>query len=235
MFVGHFGVAFAAKRVAPRASLPLLLAAGGFLDLLWPILLLAGVERVRIDPGNTAFTPLDFTSYPWSHSALTTLGWGALFGGVVLAVTRDRAAALATGALVASHWVLDLVSHRPDLPLWPEGPTAGLGLWNSIPATVLVEGAIFLGGVWIYVRATRPRGAAGRWVLAGLVLLLGASYLANAFGGTPPPSGTVIAWVNLGGAALTLALAAWVDRRRTAAREPGSARASTGSARAGAS
>lgn len=214
MFVGHFGVAFAAKRVAPRASLPLLLAAGGFLDLLWPVLLLAGVEHVRIDPGNTAFTPLDFTSYPWSHSAVATLVWAALFGGAVLAVTRDRPSALATGALVASHWVLDLVSHRPDLPLWPEGPKAGLGLWGSVPATLLVEGAIFLGGVWIYLRATRPRSAAGRWVLAALVLVLAASYLADALAGTPPPSTEAIAWVNLGGMAITLALAAWADRRR---------------------
>ena len=232
MFVGHFGVAFAAKRIAPRASLPLLLVAGTFLDLLWPVLLLAGVEHVRIDPGNTAFTPLDFTSYPWSHSALTTLGWGALFGGVVLAVTRDRAAALATGALVASHWVLDLVSHRPDLPLWPEGPKAGLGLWNSIPATLLVEGALFVGGVWLYARATRPRRAAGRWALAVLVVLLAGPYVADAFAGTPPPSGEVVAWVNLGGAALTFALALWVEPTRTTAGAPASARASAGSAQA---
>ncbi|HYD42534.1 MAG TPA: hypothetical protein VEB43_17030 [Anaeromyxobacter sp.] len=216
MFVGHFGVAFAAKRVAPRASLPLLLAAGGFLDLLWPVLLLAGIERVRIDPGNTAFTPLDFLSYPWSHSAATTLLWAALFGVAVLAVTRDRATALVTAALVASHWVLDVVSHRPDLPLWPGGPKAGLGLWSSIAATLLVEGAIFLGGVWIYVRATRARGAAGRWGLAALVLLLAASYVADASSGAPPPSTEAIAWVNLGGMAITLALAAWADRRRTA-------------------
>lgn len=216
MFVGHFGVAFAAKRAAPRASLPLLLAAGGFLDLLWPVLLLAGVERVRIDPGNTAFTPLDFTSYPWSHSALATLAWAALFGGAVFAATRDRATALATGALVASHWLLDLVSHRPDLPLWPEGPVAGLGLWNSIPATLAVEGAIFLGGTWLYVRATRPRDGIGRWALAALVLLLGVAYLANAFGGAPP-SAAAIAWANISAAALVLALSAWADRHRRVA------------------
>jgi len=214
MFVGHFGVAFAAKRVAPRASLPLLLAAGGFLDLLWPVLLLAGIEHVRIDPGNTAFTPLEFTSYPWSHSALTTLGWATAFGLAVLAATRDRAVALAAGALVASHWILDLVSHRPDLPLWPEGPKAGLGLWSSVPATLLVEGAIFLGGVWIYVRATRPRDAIGRWALAALVLLLWGAYLASAFGGAPPPSAAAIAWANLAAAALVLALSAWADRHR---------------------
>jgi hypothetical protein len=216
MFIGHLGVGFAAKRAAPRSSLAVLLAAAMLLDLVWPVLLLTGIERVRIAPGDTAFTPLEFTSYPWSHSALLTIVWAALFAGAVWAATRDRAGALVAAALVASHWVLDVASHRADLPLWPGGPTVGLGLWGSVPATVAVEGAIFLCGVFLYVRATRPRDGIGRWVLAALVALLAAAYAGSATG-APPPSVQAIAIVNLASTALVLLLAAWVDRHRAAA------------------
>jgi hypothetical protein len=215
MFIGHFGVAFAAKRATPRTSLAVLVAATALLDLIWPVLVLTGVETVRVDPGNTAFTPLDFTSYPWSHSAATTVLWSALFGAAVLAATRDRVAAWISGLVVASHWVLDLASHRPDLPLWPGGPKVGLGLWSSVPATLAVEGALFAGGVWIYLRATRPRDRVGRWALAGLVSLLCAAYLSNRLG-PPPPSDTAVAWVGVAAAVILVPWAAWIDRHRTA-------------------
>lgn len=214
MFVGHFGLAFAAKRSTPRTSLAVLVAATALLDIIWPVLVLLGVEEVRIDPGNTAFTPLDFVSYPWSHSAVMTVLWSVLFGGAVLVATRDRAAAVVSGVLVASHWVLDLVSHRPDLPLWPGGPKVGLGLWSSVPGTLAVEGALFAGGVWLYVTATRPRDRAGRWTLAALVALLTAAYLSDRFGGPPPPSDTAVAWVGVAAAFVFVPWAAWVDRHR---------------------
>jgi membrane-bound metal-dependent hydrolase YbcI (DUF457 family) len=213
MFVGHFGVAFAAKRAAPRTSLAVLLAAALFLDVVWPVLVLAGVETVRIDPGNTPFTPLDFVSYPWSHSAPMTLVWSVLFGAAVYAFTRDRAGALICGLLVASHWVLDFVSHRADLPLWWGGPRVGLGLWYSVPATLVVEGAIFVGGVWLYLATTRPRDRVGRFGFAGLVALLALAYGADRFGG-PPPSVAAVAWVGVAAAVILLPCTAWVDRHR---------------------
>jgi hypothetical protein len=214
MFVGHFGVAFAAKRLAPRRSLATLVAAGTLLDLVWPILVLAGVEHVRIDPGNTAFTPLDFVDYPWSHSGAAAVLWSALFAGVVWLAARDRAGAVVAGLLVASHWVLDLVTHRPDLPVWPGGPRVGLGLWSSVPGTLLVEGALFAGGVWSYLACTRPRDAWGRWALAGLVALLGAIYLANASGGAPPPSAAAVAWVGVAAGVVFLPWIWFTDRHR---------------------
>ena len=166
MFLGHFGVGFAAKRAAPRLSLGVLFLAAQFIDLLWPTLLLIGVERVSIAPGITAVTPLDFEHYPVSHSLLAVVGWSVLVGGVCFVLRRSWREALLLALLVISHWFLDALVHRPDLPLAPVGDArVGLGLWNSLAATLLVEGSIFLGGVWMYARATRARDAAGRWGL----------------------------------------------------------------------
>ena len=131
MFVGHLALALAAKRVDSETSLGWFVAAVILLDLVWPILVLAGVERVSIIPGATEFTPLLFVSYPWSHSLAMSIVWGLLLA----ALWRIRGGSSRTAgllaALVVSHWALDLVTHLPDLPLWPpRGPRLGLGLWN---------------------------------------------------------------------------------------------------------
>src|SRR3954470_23167036 len=129
MFIGHFAVGFASKRAAPDTNLGILMLAPLFLDLLWPIFLLLGIESVRIDPGNTAVTPLDLHDYPWSHSLLMSLVWSALAGGAVWAAVRQFRPALVIAAGVFSHWVLDFVTHRPDMPLYPGSETyLGLGL-----------------------------------------------------------------------------------------------------------
>jgi len=216
VFVGHFGIAFAAKRAAPRTSLATLFAATAFLDILWPVLVLTGIEKVRIEPGITAWAPLDFVSYPWSHSAAMALLWSGIFGWVVLALSRDRGAGLACGALVFSHWILDFVSHRPDLPLWPRGPVVGLGLWYSVPATLVIEGAIFTAGIWIYASATQARDRVGRWSLVALVVLLTAAYLSDLWS-PPPPSEAVVAWTGVAAVIILLPWAAWIDRHRAAA------------------
>ena len=140
MFIGHFGLGFGAKRAAPAASLGTLFAAAQFADLLWPTLVLLGYERLEIEPGATTMTPLNFVSYPYSHSLLALCGWGLAFGGVYLAIRRSRIPAAVTIALlVVSHWVLDYVTHRPDMPLTPWGnDRLGLspdpGLLRSHPA-----------------------------------------------------------------------------------------------------
>ena len=213
MFIGHFGAGFAGKHFAPRVSLGALFLAAQFLDLLWPTLLLLGVERVAIVPGATVVTPLDFQYYPVSHSLLAVLGWAAVVGGAYFALRRDRRAAMLLALLVLSHWLLDAVVHRPDLPLTPFGETrVGLGLWNSLPATLLVELPLFLLGCWLYARATRPRDAAGRWGFWGLVGFLLLVQLGNLMG-EPPPSVTAIAWV--GQAQWLLVLwGFWLDRHR---------------------
>jgi hypothetical protein len=216
VFIGHFGVGFAATRVAPRVSLGLLVLAAQFIDLLWPTLLLLGVERVAIAPGITVVTPLDFQHYPVSHSLLGVVGWAVLIGGAYLALDRrGTREALVLALLVVSHWLLDLIVHRPDLPVTFTGDTRlGLGLWNSMAVTVLVEGAIFTAGVWLYARGTRARDAVGRRALWGLVAFLLVVYAANLLG-DPPPSATAIGWI--GQAQWLLVLwGFWVDRHRVA-------------------
>ncbi len=216
MFIGHFGLAFAAKRLAPRTSLGTLGAAAQWVDLLWPILVLAGVERVRIEPGNTAFTPLAFEYYPWTHSLLLVLLWAAGFGLAYRMRSRYARGAVTVAALVASHWVLDAITHRPDLPLAPGAEArVGLGLWNSVPATIAVEGAIFAAGVAIYVRSTRPRNRTGSLALWALVAFLVLAYAANVLGG-PPPSSTAVGVVSLSMWLIVLWLA-WADRNRDVA------------------
>ena len=216
MFAGHFGVGFAAKRFAPSGGLGVLCLAAQFIDLLWPTFLLLGWERVAIAPGVTAVTPLDFQHYPYSHSLLAAVGWGALLGCAYFALTRERRGALVVAALVVSHWLLDALVHRPDLPLTPFGEgRVGLGLWNSLPATLLVEMPIFIGGCWLYARATRARDAVGRWAFVGLVAFLLLIQAAN-LAGDPPPSVDAIAWA--GQAQWLIVLwAFWVDRHREAA------------------
>ena len=216
MFIGHFALGLAAKRLTPETSLATTLAAAQWPDIVWPVLVLAGVEHVTIAPGDTAFTPLRFDQYPISHSLLTVMLWGAALAGLHFARCRRPRAALLLGALVVSHWLLDFVSHRPDMPLTPWSPDRwGLGLWNSIPGTFLVEGSLFLAGLAIFRTASRPRDRVGRWAFGLLVAFLLVAYLASALG-PPPPSVAAVGWTTVAGALLLLPWAAWADRHRTA-------------------
>jgi hypothetical protein len=213
VFIGHFALAFAAKPAAPRASLGTLILAAQFLDALWPIFVLTGIERVEIAPGDTAFTPLAFVSYPYSHSLLATLVWAALFAGVYLALRRDRRGAWVVAVLVASHWLLDAATHRPDLPLAPGGGSLiGLGLWNSVPATLAIEGALFAVGLGLYLARTRSRDRTGSASLWALVIVLLLAYFGAAFGPLPP-SPQAVAWSGLAGW-LIVAWGYWIDRHR---------------------
>jgi len=214
MFIGHCAVGLAAKRIAPKVSLGTLVLSVQLLDLIWPILLILGIEHVRIDPGNTAFTPLDFYDYPISHSLLTVLAWGALFGAAYFMIRHYARGAWVLAAGVLSHWVLDAISHRPDMPLAP-GVSAyvGLGLWNSVAATMIVEGLLFAFGVAVYVRTTSAVDRTGRlafWTFAGFLFVF---WLLNIFG-PPPPDANALGWTGL---ALWLFVpwGYWIDRHRT--------------------
>ncbi len=213
MFIGHFGVGFGAKALAPKPSLGTLFLAAQFIDLLWPTFLLLGLERVRIAPGTTAVVPLDFVSYPLSHSLLTVCGWALLVAVVYQVFRHDRRGAMVLGCAVVSHWLLDAIVHRPDLPLVPGvSYLVGFGLWSSFTATLVVELGLFAIGVWLYVWVTEATHALGHWTFWGLVGFLVVVHAANLLG-PPPPNVTALAWV---GQAqwLLVALGYWIDRHR---------------------
>ena len=219
MFIGHFGVAFAAKKVAPRTSLGTFVIAAQFLDLLWPVFLLLGVERVIVAPGATAVTPLDFISYPLSHSLLGAFGWACLVAGIYKIVKSDSRGAACLWFVVLSHWLLDWLTHRPDLPLYPGSSTyVGWGLWDSRVETIVVECAIFFLGVRIYSRATHPRDLIGYIAFRTYVAFLFLVYLVNIFG-PPPPSEKAVAYAALG-MWVFVVWAYWVDRHRAAGPPP---------------
>ena len=215
MFIGHFGVAFAAKRAAPTVSLGTLFIACELVDLIWPALLLAGVESVAITPGITRFTPLDFQHYPWSHSLLMSVVWALVFGALYFAVRGRWLTAAVVALVVLSHWFLDLVAHRPDLPLAPGSDLkVGFGLWNSVAGTLIVEGALFVVGFRFYLAGSQAVDRTGHWALYGLLAFLLLAYVGAAFG-PPPPSVPAIAWVGLAGGLVTGAAGYWIDRHRT--------------------
>jgi hypothetical protein len=217
LFLGHFAVGFGAKAAAPGVSLGSLFLAAQFIDLLWPTLLMLDMEQVRITPAHPPGPPLEFVHYPISHSLLAVLGWAVLVGASHFLLRREHRSAWIMGLAVLSHWLLDLLVHYPDLPLHPgPSPMLGLSLWASPSLAMLLELGLFVLGVELYLSATRPVDATGKWALAGLALFLVVIQISNAVG-PPPPSVTALAWV---GQAqwLLVAWGYWVDRHRRPAK-----------------
>ena len=181
-------------------------------DGIWPLFVLLGLEHVEIRPGITAVTPFDFVSYPYTHSLVADLGWAALFAVVYGTLRKDWRGAIWLAALVMSHWILDVIAHRPDMPTWPGGPKLGAGLWNSVPATMIVEFLLFGAGVWIYSRSTAARDRLGPTLFWSFVITLVVIYFAAVFG-PPPPSELALAITGLL-AWLFVAWGYWIDRHR---------------------
>ena len=214
MFIGHFALAFAVKKVEPRVSLATTILAAQLADTFWPFLLLAGIERAPIAPGATAVTPMRFDHYPWSHSLLMLVVYGMLLGAIHFRAKRQLRAAVLLGLLVVSHWVLDYVTHAPDMPLSPwTTDTYGLGLWNSVTATVAVEGVLFAVGVGLALSATRGRDRIGRWGLAAFISFLILAFIANLYS-PPPPSIQAVGLMSIILPCVLLPLVAWIDRHR---------------------
>ena len=213
MLLGHYGVAFAAKRLTPRTSLGTLVLAAQWLDELWPIFLVLGIERVRVSPGSMAANPLDFVYYPFSHSLAMAIVWSLVVGGVYLLRRHDRRSAVIVGLLVLSHWILDFPMHAPDLPLWPgSSMKVGLGAWRSIPLTIVLELIVFIPGLVIYLRTTRARDRIGSWALWAMVVFLLFIFFSG-FSSAPPPPERAIGYTALG-LWLFVPWGYWIDRHR---------------------
>lgn len=213
MFIGHFGAGFTGKKFSKTASLGTYFMAAQWIDLIWPILLLLGIEKAEIKPGVTSVTPLDFTYYPFTHSLFGVIAWAVLFGMAYFLIKKNSRTAIILGLLVISHWFLDLLVHIPDLPIFPGfNLKVGFGLWNSFALTVIVEGLVFAVGAYLYFKVTKPKNKIGTYTLIGLIVFLVAMYISNLFG-PPPPSMEMVGIV--GNAQwLIILLAYWIDKNR---------------------
>lgn len=213
MFIGHIALALAAKRAAPRTSLGTLVAAAMLPDLVWPILVLVRTEQVAASPGQSPFTPLEFTTNPWSHSLLMGLLLGCIAGLVYAYRSLNIAGTLMIPLLAMSHWLLDWITHTSVLPLVPGGPPHGLGLWQSLPHAILLESILLIWGVLVYSRGTEARDRTGRYSFWLFVVFVSGLYLTEAC--VPAPSGaTLIALAAIATGALLCAWSVWFDRHR---------------------
>jgi len=213
MFIGHYGIGFAGKKIEKGPSLGIMFVAAQWLDLVWPVLVLAGVEKVSIQPGNTVLTPLNFESYPWSHSLLMAVVWGILFSLFYFARTKNRRASLLLLFLVFSHWILDWVTHRPDLQVTPFSEMrVGLGLWNYKWTEITIEALLLITGAYLYMSVTNAKNRTGRWSLWAFLVFLLTIHFMNTFG-PPPPNAETVAWMGLS-QWLLVAWGFWIDRNR---------------------
>ena len=214
MFIGHFAVGLGAKRFAPAVSLGTFFLAVQLADLIWPVFVLMGWEYFTIEPGITAVTPLDFSFYPYSHSLLMSLIWALVFAAVYYLARRGRKQTAGILALlVLSHWLLDVASHRPDMPLMPGYDLRiGMGLWYSVTATLLVEGLMFITGIYLYLKTTKARDRTGHYAFWAMIAFLVIINIGNMFG--PPPPNTNAVTASVLSMWLMIAWGYWIDRHR---------------------
>lgn len=215
MFLGHFGAGFAGKKFSKSASLGTYFMAAQWIDLLWPILLLLGIEKVKIEPGISNVTPLNFNYYPFTHSLAAAIIWGVIFGVIYFLIKKNSKTSIILGVFVVSHWVLDFLVHIPDLPIFPGSELkVGLGLWNSFTATIILEGLIFGVGVYLYYKSTKSKNKTGIYSLIGLVVFLILIYISNLF--SPPPNSVKAIGIVGNAQWLIILWGYWIDKNRMA-------------------
>lgn len=194
MFIGHFAVGFAAKKFNSKPSLGTYFLAAQLLDLLWPTFLLLGIEQAEISHDAANPIPLSFTHYPISHSLLTVIVWGVLFALIYSLTKKNYKASVLLGLCVVSHWLLDLVVHIPDLPLYPGNSIlVGLGLWKFKLVELLVELALFTVSIAFYLKSTTAKNKTGVYATWSLIIFLIVIQLMNTYGAAPPDM-KAVAW-----------------------------------------
>lgn len=222
MYVGHYGASLAAKAYAKEAPLWLLFAAAQLVDIVFFPLVLLGVEQFNVVPDYTASTHFQLPYMPYTHSLAAAAAWSAAAFAVVFLwpwryPVRRQAVALAVALCVFSHWVLDLIVHTPDLPLAGDGtPKLGFGLWHSAGGTWLLEAALLLGGLWLYLRSSLPRVRAGRYAMGVFVAVLLLVNAGNVFGPAPPVGATAVAVAAFASYLAFAAVAGLLERLRAA-------------------
>ncbi|MGH7492452.1 MAG: hypothetical protein ACREOO_08655 [bacterium] len=216
MFVGHYGVSFFAKRMDTSIPLWILFIAVQLVDVFWAIFVLLGIEKVRIVPGITATNPLDLYYMPYTHSLLAScvwLGLGALGYRFLGTHPRTWRAGIIVGVAVFSHWILDFLVHRPDLPLYDDAFKTGLGLWNYPAFAFLLETGLMFGGMFLYLRASEPKTPLGKYGMPifGILMLLLQS---SVFFGPPPGSPAAVAITALFSYFAFAGAIHWLEKRR---------------------
>jgi membrane-bound metal-dependent hydrolase YbcI (DUF457 family) len=216
MFIGHYGPSFAVKAWKRTIPLWVLFLAVQLVDILWSIFVILGIEKVRIVPGITATNPLDLYYMPYTHSLLGSVVWSVIAAAAYQLFARRDGwfAAFIVGAAVFSHWILDLLVHRPDLPLYDDTYKVGLGLWNYPALAFGLEIALLFGGIILYLRATTPKDAIGRYgmVIFGLAIVAIQAYV---FFGPPPVSDKAAAATALVLYFVFAAIVYWLERKRS--------------------
>lgn len=215
MFVGHYGPSFAVKALGTSIPLWLLFLAVQLVDVVWAVLVLLGIEKVKIVPGITVTNPLDLYYMPYTHSLVATLLWS---GAAILSYRYAHKLgkwfpAVLVGLAVLSHWVLDLLVHRPDLPLYDNSFKVGLGLWNYPVIASVLEAALLFGGLFYYLHVTRPVGRGGKYgmVIFGVIML---AVQFSVFFGPPPSSDKAVAVMALVSYFMFAGVAYWLERKR---------------------
>lgn len=211
MFIGHFALGLLVKKNSQLPSLAMMFIAVQLLDLIWPVLVLLGIETLIIDPENTKLTHLDFEFYPYSHSLFMSILWGLLLGIIYFLFTKNKKGSYILGVLVLSHWILDFITHRPDLPISPfTDMKVGLGLWNYPIVEIILEVLLFGAGAILYFKYARPERKISFWILIGFLLII---HLINIMG-PPPPDVMAVAWsANL--MWIIIVWAWWIEKNRT--------------------
>lgn len=212
MFIGHFAPALIAAARPRAAGLGTLFVAAQLVDIGFAILLIPGIEAMRIAPGITAMNPMDLHHMPYTHSLLGALIWAAVFGAVVWFATKRKEAAIGAALVVASHWFIDLIVHIPDLTLYGMPPKLGLGLWNHPLAAMPLE-ILLIGGAFLYYlrRTAAPQGNRRLWLLAGLLVFAQA---VDWFGPKEPAYSLAVPATMLFAYALLAGTAAWAGANR---------------------
>jgi hypothetical protein len=217
MFVGHYATSLALKKYEKRASLGVLFLAVQFVDILFFPFVLLGIERVNIIENYTQATHFELEYMPFTHSLAGSLLWAiaayALFRWVIV---KNKAVALVIAVAVFSHWVLDLLVHTPDLPLWSDAsPKLGLGLWNNAIATYALEAVLLVSALWLYLKSTSSMTKTGKYGMGVFVVFLLLVNVANVFGPLTEGSKLVMAISALAAYFLFAGVAFWLDAKRS--------------------